>query len=260
MVVGVDHRLVVHRRVNGRDGGELDAHRVIEQLEQRHAAVGGAGGVGHQPLGAAQLPLIDAHHHGGVDIRRTGHRLGKQYPRHTRRKETLAIGTAGVGAGTLQHQIDVECPPVDGFRRRCTQHLHTVAVQVQAVALHAHVAGKAAVSGVEAGEVFQAGHVGQVVEGNELKIEGGAALIECTQHATADAAVAVESDAIGMGVGHGFSSVLQVESGSWLSTLRGWGLMGWMTAAIHPCRDQSSSSSSATARMLSTVKPNSSNS
>ncbi|MGK8470117.1 hypothetical protein ACRS34_03985 [Stutzerimonas stutzeri] len=58
-------------------------------------------------------------------------------------------------------------------------------------------------SGIEAGEVFQAGHVGQVVEGNELEIEGSAALIEGTQHAATDAAVTVEGDAIGTGVGHG---------------------------------------------------------
>ena len=53
MVIGVDHRLVVHRRVNRGDRHIIQANRLIQQAQQRHAAVGGAGGVGHQQVHVA---------------------------------------------------------------------------------------------------------------------------------------------------------------------------------------------------------------
>src|SRR5690606_20460182 len=115
---------------------------------------------------------------------------------------------------------------VDVFRLRCTEHLDAVAVDMQAVAVHPHLAGEAPVGGVEPGQILDAGLVGQVVQGDDLHVLA-TALMQGAQHAPPDPAVAVQGDAIGSGGGHAHSS---------------------------------SSSSSATSRMFSTVKPNSSNS
>ncbi|MNC45880.1 hypothetical protein D3C75_948700 [compost metagenome] len=62
---------------------------------------------------------------------------------------------------------------------------------MQAVAGHLHLAGEAAVGGVEAGQVLDAGLVGQVVERDDFQPGIRTTFIERTQHATADAAVAV---------------------------------------------------------------------
>ncbi|MNT33815.1 hypothetical protein D3C72_1697610 [compost metagenome] len=48
VVIGIDHRLIVHRRVNRGDRHVFQANGLVQQTQQRHAAVGGAGGVGHQ--------------------------------------------------------------------------------------------------------------------------------------------------------------------------------------------------------------------
>ncbi|MNZ77053.1 hypothetical protein D3C78_955780 [compost metagenome] len=204
VVVGVDHRLVVHRRVDGGDGHVVQADGLVEHLEQRHAAVGGAGGVGQQALGTAEAGLIDSVDDGGVDVVLAGHRLGEQHPRRTGFDEALGVGTGLVDAGAFQHQIDAQRRPVNALRRRLAQHLHAVAVDVQAVAGHLHLAGEAAVGGVEAGQVLDAGLVGQVVERDDFQPGIRATFVERTQHATADAAVAVEGDFVGA-VGHGCS-------------------------------------------------------
>ncbi|MCY1556994.1 hypothetical protein D9M68_938010 [compost metagenome] len=107
MVIGVDHRLVVHRRVNGGDRYVVDTHRVVKQFEQRHAAVGGAGCVGDQTLGAGQAALIDAVDHRRIDVRLAGHRLREQHARRAGSKKALAIGAGMPDAGAFQHQIDI---------------------------------------------------------------------------------------------------------------------------------------------------------
>ena len=87
-------------------------------------------------------------------------------------------------------------------------------VQVQTIAIHAHLAGKTAVSRVETGEVFQTGHIGKVVEGNYLEIKRGIALVKGTQHAATDAAVTVEGDAVRGSLGHSRLVLCELEAGS----------------------------------------------
>ncbi|MCY1430939.1 hypothetical protein D9M71_468980 [compost metagenome] len=200
-MVGIDHRLVVHRRVDGGDRHVVDAHRVVQQLEQRHAAVGGAGRVGNQPLGAGQAALVDAVDHRGVDRGLAGHRLREQHARRAGGEEALAIGTGVPDAGAFQHQVDAQAGPVDGFRLGVAQHLHALAVDLQAAAGGAHFAGEAAVGGVEAGQVFQARQVGQIVQRDDGKTGPGAALVQGAEHAATDAAVAVEGNSV-RAIGH----------------------------------------------------------
>ncbi len=266
MVVGIDNRLIVHRRVNGGNGDVFQTHRLVEKFQQRHAAVGGAGGVGHQQLAAAQAGLVDPVDHRGVDIRLAGHGLRQQQTRRPGVDETLRLGTGDVLAGAFQQQIDIQCRPVDGLGLALAQHLHAVAVDVQTVAVHLHLTGKAPVGGVETGQVFDAGLIGQVVQRDDFQARPGAALVQRAQHAATDAAIAIEGDAVGT-VGHGVS---QVRS----STPRPLAGESWGEGRRQPqpssrpppasgrgaTRHQASSSSSAVTTMFSTVKPKCSNS
>src|SRR5690606_29186418 len=74
-------------------------------------------------------------------------------------------------------------------------------VQVQAVAVDPHFTWKTPMGGVEAGQVFDAGLIGQVVERDDVQI-ALATLIQGAQHATADAAVTVEGNFVGTILGH----------------------------------------------------------
>ena len=187
------------------DGGDrhvFDTHRLIQQFEQRHTTVGGAGGVGHQLLGAAQAILIDPVDHRGVDICLTGHRLRQQYARRASIDKALRLAAAGVLAGAFEQQIDIKCGPVDGFRAGLAQHFYAVAIDMQTIAVDLHLTGKTSVGGVEAGQVFNAGLVGQVVQRDDFQLCPGAPLMQRTQHAAADTAITVEGNSIGA-LGHG---------------------------------------------------------
>ena len=202
MVIGVDHWLVVHGRVNGGDLYIVDAKCLIQHPQQRYTAVGGARSIGDQPLSAGQAVLVDAVHHRGIDVSLAGHGLGEQHPWRTGLEKALAIGTGVVGAGTLQDQVHVQGRPVDAFGRGAAHHLHAIAIDVQAIAIDLDLAGKAPMGGVEAGEVFQAGLVGQVVECDDLEIGPAAPLEQRAQNTAADTAITVECNFIGTQVGH----------------------------------------------------------
>ncbi|MNM95889.1 hypothetical protein D3C81_1083480 [compost metagenome] len=203
MVIGIDHRLIVHRRVNRGDRHILQANRLVQQTQQRHAAVGGAGRVGHQQLVAGQAILVHAVDDGGVDIRLAGHRLGKQHARGAGVEETLAVFASVISAGALQHQIDAQGRPIDAFGGGTAQDLHAVAINMQTIAVDLHITGKTPVSGVEACQVFDAGHVGQIVDRDNFKPGFLASLEQRTQDATTNPAVAVECNFVGTRLRHG---------------------------------------------------------
>src|SRR5690554_5144115 len=226
MVVGVDHRLVVHSRVDGGDGHLLQTQLAVEQMQHRHAGVGGAGGIGDQPRVRIQAVVVDAVDQGGIHRLGVGHRLGEQHTGYTGFDEAGTLVTAGVLPGAFQQQVDIQRRPVHRFGGGRTEHLHAVAIDVQTVAVDPNLTGKAPVGGVEAGQVLDAGLIGQIVEGHYLHVLP-APLMQGAQHAAAYTAVAVQDDAIGPAARH-----------------------------VH----SSSSSSSATARILSRVKPKASNS
>ncbi len=204
MVVGVDHGLVVHRRVDGGNGDVLQTHHLVEKFQQRHAAVGGAGRIGHQALAAIEAILVDPVDDGGVDIRLAGHGLRQQHAWRTGSDETLRLAAGDVLPGALQQQVDIQRGPVDRFRLALAQHLHAIAVDVQAVAVDLHLTRETPMSGVETGQVLDAGLIGQVIEGDDFQARPIPALMQRAQHAATDAAVAVEGDAK-RAIGHGRS-------------------------------------------------------
>ena len=105
-MVGIDYRLIVHRRVNRGDRHILKAKGLIQQTQQRHTAVGGAGGVGDQAFFAGQAVLVDAINDGGVDIGVAGHRLRKEHGGRPGIQETLAVGALI----TMPQFVDVIVP------------------------------------------------------------------------------------------------------------------------------------------------------
>ncbi|MNE19322.1 hypothetical protein D3C80_1123980 [compost metagenome] len=212
VVIGIDDRLIVHRRVDGGDRHVLQAKGLVQHAQQRHAAVGGAGGVGDQPLGAIQAILVDPVDHCGVDICLTGHGLGEQHPRRTGVEKTLGIGAGVVGTGTLQHQIDVERRPVDPFRGGTAQDFHAVAIDMQTIAVDLHLTGKTPVGGVEACQVFNAGHIGQVVDRDDLETRLRPPLEQRSQDATTNSAVAVECHFVGTRLRHGVLELLSANN------------------------------------------------
>ena len=116
--------------------------------------------------------------------------------------KALGIGTTGVLAGAFEQQVDIQRRPVDGFRAGLTQHLHAVAVDMQAIAVDLHLTGETPVGGVETRQVFNAGLVGQVIQRDDFQLCPGAPLMQRTQHAAADTAITVEGNSIGA-LGHG---------------------------------------------------------
>jgi len=68
---------------------------------------------------------------------------------------------------------------------------------MQAVAVDPYLTRKTPVGGVEAGQVFDAGLVGQIIQRDYFQARPGTALMQRAQHAATDAAVAVEGDSIG---------------------------------------------------------------
>ncbi|MNI86061.1 hypothetical protein D3C73_1431170 [compost metagenome] len=107
-----------------------------------------------------------------------------------------------IGAGTLQHQVDIQGGPIDALGGGAAQDLHAVTIDMQTVAVDLHVAGESAVSGVEACQVFHTGLVGQVVQRHDFEASLCPTLKQCAQDTAADAAVTVECNLVGTRVGH----------------------------------------------------------
>ncbi|MCY1242502.1 hypothetical protein D9M72_554660 [compost metagenome] len=108
-----------------------------------------------------------------------------------------------ISAGTLQHQIDAQGCPIDAFGGGTAQDLHAVTINMQTIALDLHFAGEPAVGGVEACQVFDTGHVRQIVDRDNLEPGLFASLEQRTQDATTNPAVAVECNFVGTRLRHG---------------------------------------------------------
>ena len=164
--------------------------RVVERLDQRRQAVGGARGVRDHRVGAFQHVLVDAEHDGGVDVlaarRRDDDFLGA----------ALEVGRgfflAGEKAGALEHDVDAQLAPWNFGRVALREHADRVAVDDHVVAFDRHGAGELAVRGVVAGQVGVRLGVAQVVDGDDLDVVFLAAFVESAQDIAADAAIAVD--------------------------------------------------------------------
>ena len=108
-MVGVNHLLVMHRRMNGGDGAGLNAIGIIEQFNDRNNAVGGAGGVGDNAVLGAELILIDAIDHRRVEI--VAARMGEEHFLRTSLQMGFAVFATPIYAGTVEHHVYRQLAP-----------------------------------------------------------------------------------------------------------------------------------------------------
>ena len=103
----VDQHLVVGVGVHRGHQPLHDAETVVQYLRHRRQAVGGAGGVGHQPVFGLQHVVVDAVHHRHV------RRVGGGADQHLRAggQVVLAVLAAGVSPRALEHDVDAERAP-----------------------------------------------------------------------------------------------------------------------------------------------------
>ena len=67
---------------------------------------------------------------------------------------------------------------------------------MQTIAFNPDSTGKAAMGGIKTGQVFDAGLIGNIVEGHNAEIGVVAAFVQRTQYAAPDAAIAIQCDTI----------------------------------------------------------------
>ena len=73
----------------------------------------------------------------------------------------------------------------------------TIDIQMPAVAGNRHLAGKAAMCAVVAGQMCECGNVRQVVDSDNLQLRETARFMQGPQHTASDASVTIDRDAIG---------------------------------------------------------------
>src|SRR5690606_38625621 len=189
VVVGIDHRLVIHGGVDGGGTALLYAEGVVQYLDHRYQTVGGAGTRSHNHILGIQLVVVDSEHHGAVHIGFAW--LGKQQALGARLDVFLRCDAVGVGAGAFQHQAYVQQTPGQITRARVAQHPDAIAVDHQVVAIHRRLTVKPPVGGVVLGQVGDGVDIRQLVDRDHLKLVAIAVFIPRPQHALAKAAVPV---------------------------------------------------------------------
>ena len=133
-MIGVNYRLVIHRRVNGGDHTGLDTELIIEHFNHWHHTVGGAGGAGDYGFVAAENMLIDAIDNGGIDSGFSW--LGKQHALGATADMLLGGLTIGEGAAAFQYYIDLEFCPGQLLNVRLVNNSDAVAINGHPVLVH----------------------------------------------------------------------------------------------------------------------------
>ena len=189
MVVGIQHRLVVHRRMDGGNGAAVDAHRRVQGLDHGHDGIGGAGGGGYDAMVGLQDPVIDAIDHRGINIR--CRRLGKQHLARPLPQVQFSGGAVGKRAGALQHHIYAQLAPGQVLDPGTPQQADGFAVDPEPAFIAFQGTVEAPVGGVIAGQVQYGAGISQLVHRHHLQFGSQAALAQGPQDAATDPAVAV---------------------------------------------------------------------
>ena len=188
-MIGVNDLLIVHRRVDGGHGARFDAEGVVQQLDHRDNAVGGAGSVGDDAIGLFKSLFVHAEHHGGVEIAAAW--MGEEHLLGARLQMRLAVRPAAVNAGALQHHVDVKLAPRQRVDSGVMQNADSIVAHPQQIALLTHVEGEAAVAGVVLQQVRHAGRLRQFVNRHHGNFGATPGLIEGAQYVAPNAAKAI---------------------------------------------------------------------
>jgi hypothetical protein len=207
LVRRVDDRLGVGQRMHGGDRAMADADALVEHLDQRRQAVGGAGGgADHAVHRRVEALVVDADHH--VQCASFLDRRGDHHPGHALVQVGLQQRLLPEFPGGLDH--DVAAGPVAGVDVAVGGDRNAASIDDDCIALAPDVAAPAPLDRVELEQVGEGGGIGaRIVDLHVLqvrRIEAGA------QRQPADAAEAVDADpglpaGTGMGQRHGLSFV-----------------------------------------------------
>src|SRR5690606_10352582 len=194
-VVDVGQHLVVGVGVDGGHQAVDDAQLLVQRVDQRRQAVGGARGVGDDRVGGLQDLVVDAVDDGGVDI--LAARGGDDDFLGAALQVGRGLFLGGEEARAFQHHVHAQVAPGQLGRIAVGQHADAVAVDDHVVAVDLDRAGETAMRRIVAGEVGVRLGIAQVVDGHDLDVVLLAVFVVGTQDIAADAAVTVDGDADG---------------------------------------------------------------
>ena len=175
----VGQHLVVRVGVHGGHQAVHQADLVVQRLDERRQAVGGARCVRDDGVGSLQHVLVDAVHDGGVDVLAARRRDDDLLRAALQVGRRLFLG--GEEAGALQHDVDVQLAPRHFGRVALREHADLVAVDDHVVAVDFDGARELAVRGVVAGQVGVRLGVAEVVDGDDLDVVLLAAFVVSAQ-------------------------------------------------------------------------------
>jgi hypothetical protein len=166
LVGDIGETLIVGIGVDRGHEAPLDPELIVEDLDDRCQAVGGARGVGDDLVVFAQILVVDSKDHGGTQFVLCGngedHTLGPGL-------DVLRHGMLGAEhAGGFDDDIDSEFLPREFSRIHDGEQLHPMASGRQMAVVQYYLAGELAHDGVVLEQI--GGHlvVGEVVDRNDL--------------------------------------------------------------------------------------------
>src|SRR6516225_4606563 len=167
----------------------VNADGVIEHLRDRRQTVGGARGGGDDFVVRRELVVIDAIDHGEIDAI-SGRRHDDAFGAGGKMRGGLVL--RGEDARALECNIDAEVLPRQRRRLLDGGHLDQAVADADRVTLDRHLAGKAAVHGIEAQQMRIGLDRGEIVDADDLDI-GTPRFGDGPQHVPADAAEPVDA-------------------------------------------------------------------
>ena len=167
-----------------------DADLLVQHLDQRRQAIGGAGCIRDHRVAGFEHAVIDAVHDGRIDV--VAARGGNHDFFRARRDVRRRLGLAGEQARALQHEIHAELAPGQLGRIALRDHADAIAVHHHRIAVDVHIAAEAAVHGVETRQMSIGIGIAQVVDRDDLDLARVLALVERAQNVAADAPVTID--------------------------------------------------------------------
>ena len=188
----VGYGLVVGQGMDGRHRAFDDADACAQYFGDRGEAVGGAGGVGNDGHVVGQDAIVYAVNDGRIDI--IAARCGNEDFFRAAFQMYFGFFFAGKRAGTFHDQIYAEFFPRQFGGISGGEVGNFVAVDDEVAAVMGYVGVKAAVHGVEFGEVGVGFKAAAGVDGDDLELVLDFIVVDGAQNLAADASVAVDGD------------------------------------------------------------------
>ena len=194
-MIDVGQDLVVRVGVDGghEPGDEADA--LVQRLDHRRKAVGGAGGVRDDRMGRLERVVIHAVHDGRVHVLAAGAEMITFFAPPLRWAEAFSLAVKSPVHSSTTSTFD-RLPGQLG-RVALGEHLDRVAVHHERIAVDRDRALELAVRRVVPRQVRVGLGAAEIVDGDDLELAVSAGFVQRTQDVAADAAVTVDCNADG---------------------------------------------------------------